>query len=130
MAGGFLAALVDSVRLLKHPRFRIRFGKRLLKQIAGLGETSFGADAGADFCRARCVRFVAKKRGNLTGRYFGVVTLARNAASSSKPCEPGCVIRLVVAIRNDQHGTTGSHGFAGCADPSLMHNYTGPQKNR
>jgi hypothetical protein len=39
------------------------------------------------------------------------------------------MIRLVVAVRYDQHGTPRSHSFPSCADPALVHDDTGTREH-
>ena len=35
------------------------------------------------------------------------------------------MIWLVVAVGDNEHGATGAHGLAGCADTTLVHNHAG-----
>ena len=110
--------------------FRVLPSEQPAQKIAGHFYSGLTTDASADFIGTLGITWIFEKGSNLFGGKVCVVTFARNAPSHTQANEASSVIRLIVAIMNDERWTASPHGLARCTDPALMHVHTAPREDR
>ena len=89
----------------------------------------FVANLGANRSSAFGVGLVLKQLLDLPYRDIGLVAFARNAPCHAHTYEARSVVRLIVAIVNDERWMTSPHGLARRTDAALMHVHTAARED-